>query len=336
MSRVSRFVTLLLGSSLVGLSGLSLEARGATVEVPVTLTWAVDGRAAWLYAGLRHGFFEQEGLNVRVHRGYGDPAAALTVDQGRFLFGVNIDISTLVNMRTTKSDVRGIMMLEARSSLGFSAFADKGLRGPKDFEGRSIGLQPGSAGEKVFPLLAKRNGVDLGKVRIVSLSGDVYVPTFMAGRVNLISAYYDGFYPSLAIRAKKQGKQVTAVWAKDWGLDTYGVMIVAKERTLREQPDLVRRFLGAAKRSWDAAKADPAAAVQSVRAHIPELDPEVTLAQWNALLEISEDGLAPAGCVAPQKLQRSLEVYREAFGFAEAVAPRDVLTTEFMPWCRGQ
>jgi NitT/TauT family transport system substrate-binding protein len=185
------------------LSSLPGETRAATVEIPVTFTWVMDGRLAWLYFGVQQGFFEQEGMNVKIHRGSGEYNAALAVDQGRFLFGVSIDTSTLVQMRTTKNDVRGIMVLESRPAMGYSAFADKGIRTPRDFEGRSIGLQPGSASEKVFPVLAKINGVDLAKVKIVSLSGDVYVPTFMAGRVDLISAWYNGFYPSLVHRLKK-------------------------------------------------------------------------------------------------------------------------------------
>lgn len=332
---MSRFVAVILGS-LVALSGMVAQAQGAEVQVPVTLGWAVDGRAAWLYLGLNRGYFAQEGLNVRVHRGYGDPAAALTVDQGLFVFGVNIDLSAVINMRHTKSDIKGVMVVEARSPIGFQAFAEKGVRTPRDFEGHSIGLQPGTVGEKVFPILAKINGVDLGKVRIVSLSGDVYVPTFMAGRVDLISGFYDALYPVLFIRTKKAGKPLTAVWAKDWGLDTYGSMIVAKERTLREQPDLVRRFLAAARRSWDAAKADPAGAIRAMIADTPELDAEIALAQWTALLEIAEDKLAPPGCASPQKLQQSIDTYREAFNIPEAVAARDILTTEFLSWCKGQ
>jgi NitT/TauT family transport system substrate-binding protein len=305
--------------------------------VPVELGWAIDGRAAFLYVGIESGAYAAEGLDVTVHRGRGGMAMAIDVSQGRFPFGMLGDLSTVLPLRQKGSDLKGVMVTGARSPFGFQAFAEKNIKTPKDFEGRSVGLQPGSLGEKLFPMLAKVNGVDLSKVRIVPLSGDVYVPTFLEGRIDLISGLYDAVYQAVRLRAEKRGRALTAVWTKDWGLDTLGTLVVAREQTLRERPDLVRRFLRASKRALDATRADPAQAMTAILKHNQELERDIIQAQLHAFLELLVDpelGPGRIGCAAEKRLQRSVDLYREALGIGEPMPPEQAFTNEFMEWCR--
>jgi NitT/TauT family transport system substrate-binding protein len=303
-------------------------------EVPVTLGFSVDGRAAWLYVGMYRGYFSQEGLSVRVLRGFGTEAAAQTVDQNRFLFGVNIDLTSVMVLRQRGSDVKGVMVINARSPHGLQAFADKNLRTPKDLEGMSIGLQPGTAGARMLPIFLRVNNVDPTKVRIVPLSSDVYVSAFLSGRIDVINGFYDALYQTVRLQGEKRGRPLAALWNKDWGLDTYGTLLIAKEATLRDRPDLVRRFMRAAKRSIDAAKADPEKAITMMRVSVPEVDAELALAQWKALLEIGEDGKTPRGCADLRRMQQSVDTYREAFEITEPMTAGSVFTNDFMSWCK--
>jgi len=326
---------LLLAAALCG----GVPPAGAQEKTPVAveLGWTMDGRAAFLYLGIESGDYAAEGLDVRVHRGRGAMAMAIDISQGRFPFGVNTDLSAILPLRQKGSDLKGIMVMGARSPFGFQAFAEKNIKAPKDFEGHSVGLQPGSLSEKLFPLLAKANGVDLAKVRIVPLSGDVYVPAFLEGRIDLISGLYDAVYQAVRLRAEKRGRALTAVWAKDWGLDTLGNVIVAREQTLREQPDLVRRFLRASKRALDATRADPAKALSAILKHNQELEADITQAQLQAFLELAVDaeaGSGRMGCAAEKKLQRSVDIYRQALEIGAPVPPEQAFTNEFMAWCR--
>lgn len=305
--------------------------------VPVGLVWVTDGRSGFLYLGIERGFYAAEGLDVRVHRGRGGMALAIDVSQNVFPFGALADISVILPLRQKGSDVKGIMMTGARSSFGFQSFTEKNIKTPKDFEGHSVGLQPGSMTEKLFPILAKVNGVDVSKVRIVPLSGDVYVPAFLEGRIDIMSGFYDSLYQVVRFQAEKRGKRLTSVWAKDWKLDTVGSMTVAREKTLREQPDLVRRFLRASKRALDATRADPPQALAAVLKHNPELNPDITQGQLQAFLELMPDAEVRAektGCALETKVQRTVEIFRQAMGVTEPVSAAQVFTNEFMEWCR--
>jgi hypothetical protein len=57
----------------------------------------------------------------------------------------------------------------------------------------------------------------------------------------------------------------------DIGVDTVGMTIHAHMDTLKEKPDLVRRFVKATIRTWEAAQKDPAAAVKAALKVKPDL-----------------------------------------------------------------
>ncbi len=318
-------------------SGTYLAAAQEKIAVPVGLVLATDGRSGFLYLGIENGFYAAEGLDVRVHRGRGGMALGIDVSQGVYPFGALADLSVIVPLRQKGSDLKGILMTGARSSFGFQSFAEKNIKTPKDFEGHSVGLQPGSMTEKFFPMLAKANGVDLSKVRIVSLSADSYVAAFLEGRIDLMSGFYDALYQVVRFQAKKRGKSLTSVWAKDWGLDTLGSMIVAREQTLREKPDLVRRFLRASKRALDATRSDPPKALAAVLKHNPALDRDITQGQLEAFLDLMVDpevGPEKIGCATEAKVQRTVEIYRQALDITQPVPAAQVFTNEMMEWCR--
>ena len=305
--------------------------------VPVGLVWATDGRSGFLYLGIERGFYAAEGLDVQVHRGRGGMALAIDVSQGQYPFGALADLSVIVPLRQKGSDLKGILLTGARSSFGFQSFAEKNIKTPKDFEGHSVGLQPGSMTERLFPMLAKANGVDVSKVRIVPLAGDVYVPAFLEGRIDLMSGFFDSLYQVVRFQAEKRGKSLTSVWAKDWGLDTLGSMFVAREQTLREQPDLVRRFLRASKRALDATRADPPQALAAILKHNSALNRVIAQGQLQAFLELELDaeiGAEKSGCAVEAKVQRTVDMYRQALDIAQPVPAAQVFTNEFMEWCR--
>jgi len=112
-----------------------------------------------------------------------------------------------------------------------------------------------------------------------------------------------------------------------------GGLILARSDTLEKQPDLVRGFLRAAKMSRDAAKADPAGAIRMMKTSLPEIDPEAALAQLAAHVELADDGNTPLGCASMPRLQKSVDIYREAFAFANPIAAKDLFTNEYMAWC---
>jgi NitT/TauT family transport system substrate-binding protein len=307
------------------------------IDVPVQLAFTPGGMAAWAYLGIDKGYFTEQGLNVTVARGTGGYSTAQNVDQGRYTIGVQIDLGSLVALRQQgPSDTRGVMILDAMSPFGLQSFADKPVATPRDFEGKTIGIQPGSIDSLFFPAFCRANGCDISKVNVVDLAGDVYVPSFLQGKVDIISGYYDGLYPPVRQAAEKQGKQLTAVWARDFGMDAYRPLLIASGKAIKEQPDVVRRFVAVAKRAYDEMAADPAVAVEAMLKLQPELDRAVALEQARNHVELAKDEttlVRGLGCANPDKLRRTAEYFNNLYQVANPVAAEQLYTAEFTTWC---
>jgi NitT/TauT family transport system substrate-binding protein len=58
-----------------------------------------------------------------------------------------------------------------------------------------------------------------------------------------------------------------------YGIVTFGTSLITKNKTIRENPDLVRKFVAASAKGWAVAINDPEAAVQAAMKLFPASDP---------------------------------------------------------------
>lgn len=319
---------------LIGIGAQAALAQGIDI-VPIQLGWTPDGRTAWLYSAIDKGWYEEEGMSIRVFRGFGAPATATNVDLGQYVFGINIDLFPIAQVRAAGGDLVVPMTLQARSPYGYQVLG-RTLESPKDFEGLSIGVAPGSTDAVLFPLLAELNGADMSKVRVVNIGADAYVPAFLQRQVDLIGGHYSAVFQVLRNIAEQQNIPISAIWTRDWGIDIYGYQMVVKQKTIDENPDLVARFLRASKRGLDWAVANPDEAVDILLKYHPELDEKVTRMQWHAFIELTVDETTAEkglGCSNPEKVAYSVKILEDlglSFGGAQ---PEEIMNNQLATWC---
>jgi ABC-type nitrate/sulfonate/bicarbonate transport systems, periplasmic components len=294
------------------------------------------GRESWLNLALERGYFKDEGLNVKITTGEGGVDALRNLQQGLFDLTIDPDASAGLTLLGEGADIQAIMLLNAYAPYGFQSFASKGIKTPKDFEGHSVGLEPGSIGEQIFAALAKINGFDLAKVKKTSVSPDLYTTAFLQGQIDIVSGFIDAIYPVVLFQAKQENIELSSIWAKDWGIDTYGGMIWAKKSTLQDHPDAIQGFLRAAKRGMEAGAAEPAAAVQATTKAFEALNPEIVALQWDAWLSWAKDATITAkgyGCADMVKMQSTVDTFESAMSMTKPILAADFFTNKFMDWC---
>ena len=71
---------------------------------------------------------------------------------------------------------------------------------------------------------------------------------------------------------KYKGQEPAALRFADNGANIVGMTIVTQEATIKNKPDLVRRFVKATARSWEEAKKNPDAAVDAAMKVKPDLN----------------------------------------------------------------
>ncbi len=151
----------------LALSGFALGSAGAA-ERTLTTNWIPEGTAAPVYHALNKGWFKEEGINLRIIRGYGSNKTAGEVAAGKTEFGYG-DTAAIVLTRAKGGTTKAIGLFMDKSPVGLGTLAPLRLSHPKDLEGQAIGLSAFTITRQLLPIMMARNGADYSKIRIITV-----------------------------------------------------------------------------------------------------------------------------------------------------------------------
>jgi putative hydroxymethylpyrimidine transport system substrate-binding protein len=214
-----------------------------------------------------------------------------TVGAGRDMFGISYQTDTLL-ARAAGVPVVSTMALVQTPLQGIMALTASGITRPRDLVGKTVGY-PGIPSQEAFlKTMLADDGATMDDVALVNIGFDL-VPGLISGRVD---ASLGAFWTHETILAEQEGYPVTMLKVDDWGVPRYYELVMtASEETVAARPDLIERFLGATRRGFDDAMADPAAAVAALKAASPDLDVPVEEAGLALLIPAWTAGGVPFG-----------------------------------------
>lgn len=280
----------LAAAPLAGLLGRPAAGRAAD-KVTVALDWYPNANHAGLYLAAAKGWFADAGLEVDLYTP-ADPATVLqTVGAGRDTFGISYQTDVLL-ARAQGIPVVSVAALVQRPLLGIMVLKASGIARPRDLVGKTVGYPGIPSQEAYLKTMMAADGASASDVELVNVGFDL-TPALVAGRVDgALGAYWT----HETILAEREGFPVDLLKVDDWGVPPYyELVLVTSETTLRDQPDLVRRFLAATARGYDAAIADPAAALDALAAASPDLDRAVETEGLRLLTPAWTEGGVPFG-----------------------------------------
>lgn len=308
----------------------ALDARAAD-KVVLGLDWQVLGRHAGFFVAKEKGFYAREGIDVHIERGYGaaDAVKRLAAGQTQFAFG---DAGSVVLARAQGIEAKAVAMVYARAPFVLWTRADAGIRNPKDLEGKSIGSPAGASVRLLFPAFAKVTKVDASKVNWVTVDVTGLYPLLLSGKVNAIVDFELG-WPTISKRAAEAGVKIRPFKFADYGFEMYSNAILATDAMIRDNGDLVRRFVKASLAGYQAAFADPKGAAEIVAKTVPQLDvpsaaQEVRIVETLARSpEASKQGF---GYISPAKMTRTRDIVAETYDVKKAIPVDDLFTNKFL------
>ena len=233
-------------------------AAHAQDKVSLRLNWYLGGLHVPFYYGKEMGFYKQEGIDLTINEGRGSANTVQVVAAGSDTFGL-ADSSSLITTATKGADIKSVMSL--LNSTGFSvvSLASTGIKTPKDLEGKSLAVSPGDPLGQLFRALAAHNKLDMNTIKFVQVDPAAKVVSVLEKRVDaLLGGADDQFF-----LIKYKGVEPAALRFADHGANIVGMTIMTTGNTIKTKPDLVRRFVRATVRSWEAAKKNPNAAVDA-------------------------------------------------------------------------
>lgn len=246
----------------------------AQEAVSLRLNWYLGGLHVPFYYGKEMGFFKQEGIDLTINEGRGSANTVQVVAAGSDTFGM-ADSSSLITTAAKGADVKSVMSL--LNSTGFSvvSLASAGIKTPKDLEGKSLAVSPGDPLGQLFRALAAHNKLDMNTIKFVQVDPAAKVVAVLEKRVDALLGGADDQY----FLIKYKGAEPAALRYADHGANIVGMTIVTTGNLIKTKPDLVRRFVRASVRSWEAAKKNPGPAVDAAMKAKPDLNRQSTLDQ---------------------------------------------------------
>src|SRR6476619_6341656 len=232
---------------------LSAAAAAVMLGSPVSaqtankfsLDFKFEGPAARFLVAIDKGYFKAEGLDVTIDTAAGSLEPINRVASGTYDMGFG-DINSLIKFRDANpaNPIKAVFMVYNKPAFSIVGRKSRGVAKPKDLEGRKLGAPPPDGAYAQWPIFVQANGIDAGKVTIVSVGFPVREPMLASGEVDAIT----GFSFSSYINLKDRGvpaDDITVLLMADHGVNLYGNTIMVNPKFAAEKPEAVKAFLRA-------------------------------------------------------------------------------------------
>lgn len=249
-------------------------------KVTVLLDWVPNTNHTGLYVAQALGYYRDEQLDVRILQpATGGGADLVAAGKGDFAVGYQEQVTYALTAEHPLP-IKAIAALIQHNTSGFASPAAKGIKSPKDFEGKIYGGWGSPMEEAMLRGLMKKYGVDFQKLRMVNIGeADFFASVQKDVDFSWIYFGWDG----VAAQVKNFPIHFIELREVDPRLDYYTPLLVAGNSLLQKKPALVRKFLRATAKGYRYAVAEPEKAAAILVKAAPEIDRKLAAASQKYL-----------------------------------------------------
>jgi putative hydroxymethylpyrimidine transport system substrate-binding protein len=238
------------------------------------LDWVPNADHAGLYQALAEGDFAKAGLNVHVQVP-SDPATPLKLlAAGKVDAAISYEPEVLL-ARNQGFALVSVAALVQRPLTSIVSVGSKHITSPVDLKGKRVGDAGISYQHAYLTTILARAHVPASSVKEINVGANL-VPAMVSGRVD---ATLGSYWNVEAIQLAMLHKHPNVIHMEQVGVPTYDeLVLVVRKNTIVNHPDIVRRFVQALARGYEAVRRDPQTAVNNLVHASSGLDPKLQLA----------------------------------------------------------
>jgi NitT/TauT family transport system substrate-binding protein len=244
---------------------VSLPAQAAD-KVVLMLNWYVYGEHAPFYYGKEKGIYAAEGIELEIQEGRGSAVTTQAVTAKTANFGY-VDVPTMIKGASKGAPVISTGVLLQTSPMSVMGFEEKNIKKPEDIKGKIVAMTPGDSMSQIWPLFLKKTSLKEGDFQVVSGDGQTKLNAVINGQADVLLGYV--MDQSMKIK-DATGKKVYPIRFADYDVNLVSSGIIANVDYVKENEDLVRRFMSATTKAVEAAEKAPKEAAQAILNALPK------------------------------------------------------------------
>ena len=259
MKRKSLHISLI--ALAIGLGASAGIARAAD-EVRLRLNWMYYGSHAGFAYGRDKGYYKDQGIDLDIRSGNGSGSAHRLVANGDSTFSYG-SCAAMVNLAAGGAPLVSVGVIDAMGTEAVIVRPDTGVKTLADLKGKTILTTANAGVNTFFPLVLKNAGLAEGDVLVTNVPEGALVSSYLqgaGGAVGMLGGLDD---KPAEIKANGGAAPVTFAYS-DYGVNQVGYCIVANTDTVKNKPDLVKRFMAATMKAYKDTEANPDAAIASM------------------------------------------------------------------------
>lgn len=311
--------------------GMAQESSRGSDEVTLTLDWYPNADHAGVYAAQSRGFFEEAGLKVEIQQP-SDPAAVLQlVAAGRSEFGISYE-NEVTNAAVENIPIRSVMAIMQHPLNSIITLKKSGITSAEQLAGKKVGYAGQPFGTAVIDTVLREAGKDPSSVEKVNVGYDLR-PALVSERVDAI---VDAYWNIEAVELAQEGFETNVIKLPEVGVPNYNELVMTTSKSYAsENPDLVRRFVGALVKGHEHALKHPKSAGEAILSANEQLDPETVEKTLKLTVPILKDESEPVGYQDPGEWRAYIEWAVENGVLSRTVDVNEVMTNEYLPGRRA-
>lgn len=330
MKKLKIVLCLLLAVLLSGLPGQA-GASGNLREIDVVLDWYPNALHTFLYTAIERGYYAQEGLDVKIHFPANENDALALVGAGQAEIGIYYEQDAIQAAANQGVPIRSIGAVVQSPLNVVLSLAEQNIHSPADLAGKKIGYAGTALSEALIQSMMAYVGSDSGDVELINVGFDL-MSSLTTGKVDAtIGCLINHEVPQL----EEEGFEVNWFLVNEYGIPNYyEAVLLANEKVIEEEPDVLSAFLRASARGFEDFQADPVSCLQILLENQSEenfpLSESVETQSCETLLPLMETEEAPFLTQTAENWQENID-----WMLANGLIDRPLEVSEVMaelPW----
>ncbi len=267
----------------------------------LALNWKPEPEFGGFYEALLKGYYEKVGLKINILPGGAGQPVAQMVAAKKVKYGI-ASAPEVILARSQGAKIVAIFSVYQHNPQGFMVHPERKIKGLKELfqtEG-TIALQKGLPytewlEKKYAPI----------KATIVPYTGGVssYIQSKNFSQQCFV------FSEPIAARREKQDSQTLLISESGW--DPYTAVVIVHEDTLRNEPEIARKFTNATQKGWVSYVKSP----RETNIQMQKINPSLDLATFDEAAQLQVVFVEPAGMkeqdLGLMKLARWTQLYEQ-------------------------